>query len=128
MSHKIVSTESAPSAVGPYSQGCIAGNLLFISGQLPIDPDTGVMLTEDIGAATSQCMKNIFAVLEAANKAAHLVKVTIFLTDMGLFEDVNKVYARFFDDAPPARSCIEVSGLPKNSSIEIEAIAVLPIE
>jgi len=125
MSHKIISTDKAPAAVGPYSQGCAAGNILFISGQIPINPGTGEMITDDIAAATRQCMDNLFAVLNAASADAHFVKITIFLTDMSDFGRVNEVYASYFDDNPPARACVEVSRLPKNAQIEIEGIAIL---
>ncbi len=126
MSHRIVSTKDAPAAVGPYSQGCIGGRLLFVSGQIPIDPKNGEMIVSDIGAATRRCMDNLFAVVSAAGKGVHLVKVTIFLTDMGDFARVNEAYEKFFEGEPPARACIEVSRLPKDSPIEIEGIAVLP--
>jgi len=126
MSHKIVSTDKAPAAVGPYSQGCIGGGLLFISGQIPVNPATGEMVTDDIVSATRQSMENLLAVLRASGDGAHLVKVTIFLTDMSNFGAVNEVYASFFDSEPPARACIEVAALPKGAPIEIEGIAVLP--
>lgn len=126
MSHKTVTTENAPKAIGPYSQGCIGGRLIFVSGQIPINPKTGEMISEDISAATRQCMENLFAVVKAAHSEAHLVKVSIFLTDMKNFGAVNEVYADFFDSAPPARACVEVSRLPKDAPIEIEGVAVLP--
>ncbi len=112
--------------MGPYSQGCIGGRLFFISGQIPIDPKTGEMITDDIATATRQCMDNLMAVLRAGHEKAHLVKVCIYLTDMNQFGAVNEVYAGYFDENPPARACIEVSRLPKKASIEIDGIAVLP--
>jgi 2-iminobutanoate/2-iminopropanoate deaminase len=117
MSHKIVATDNAPKAVGPYSQGCIAGNLLFISGQLPIDPATNAMVSGDIKSATRQCLKNVLAVAEAAGKSAHL--------DISQFALVNEAYAEFFPSEPPARACIEARRLPKDAPIEIEAIAYI---
>ena len=125
MCFRVIKTSNAPAAVGPYSQGCVAGRILFISGQIPVDPSTGKMITGDIEAATAQCMENIMAVLRAADENAYLVKVGIFLTDMGDFGKVNGIYATYFDDEPPARACIEVSALPKGAPIEIEAIALL---
>ena len=125
MSHKIVATDNAPKAVGPYSQGCIAGNLLFISGQLPIDPATNAMVSGDIKSATRQCLKNVLAVAEAAGKSAHLVKVNIYLVDISQFALVNEAYAEFFPSEPPARACIEARRLPKDAPIEIEAIAYI---
>ncbi|HHS51223.1 MAG TPA: reactive intermediate/imine deaminase [candidate division Zixibacteria bacterium] len=126
MSHRTVSTDSAPAAIGAYSQACIAGKLVFISGQIPLNPSTGEMITNDIAEATRQCMRNIFAIAKAAGDGAHLVKVSIFLIDMGEFGEVNGAYAEFFDENPPARECVAVKTLPKNAPIEISAIAVLP--
>jgi 2-iminobutanoate/2-iminopropanoate deaminase len=126
MSHRIISTENAPCAVGPYSQGCIGGKLLFISGQLPIDVKTGELEQDDIRKATQLCMSNLLAIAKAGHQSAHLVKVNIFLTSMVDFAAVNEIYATFFDAEPPARACVEVSGLPKGAKIEIEGIAVLP--
>ena len=126
MSHRVISTGDAPGAVGPYSQGCLAGRLIFISGQLPIDPKTGRMETEDIREATRFCMSNLIAVAKAGHAEAHLVKVTIFLKDMNDFPEVNEVYASFFDSDPPARACVEVARLPKGAIIEIEGVAITP--
>ena len=125
MSHRIISTPNAPAAIGPYSQGCVAGRLLFISGQIPLNPETGEMET-DIVRATIRCMENILAVAKAAGEGVHLAKVTIYLTDISRFGRVNEAYADFFDQAPPARACVEVSALPKGAPVEIEAIAILP--
>ncbi len=127
MSFSVIKTSNAPAAIGPYSQGCIAGRMLFISGQIPVDPSTGKMITDDIKAATAQCLENIMAILRAADENARLVKVGIFLTDMGDFGKVNEIYATYFGDEPPARACVEVSALPKGAPIEIEAIAILSI-
>jgi 2-iminobutanoate/2-iminopropanoate deaminase len=101
--------------------------MLFISGQIPVDPSTGKMITDDIKAATAQCLENIMAILRAADENAHLVRIGIFLTDMGDFGKVNEIYATYFGDEPPARACVEVSALPKGAAIEIEAIAILSI-
>ncbi len=125
MSHRSIKTDSAPAAVGPYSQACIAGNLVFISGQLPIDPASGAMVSGDIAEAAAMCLRNIFAIAESAGHSAHLVKVTIFLRDMADFASVNGAYAKFFADEPPARECVAVLGLPKDAPIEMSAIAVL---
>jgi len=126
MSHRVISTGDAPGAVGPYSQGSIGGGLLFISGQLPIDPKTGRMETEDIREAARLCMNNLFAITRAGHVDSHLVKVSIFLKDMDDFGAVNEVYATYFDSEPPARACVEVARLPKDAIIEIEGIAILP--
>ncbi len=126
MSHRVISTGDAPGAVGPYSQGCIGGKLIFISGQLPIDPKTGRMETEDVREATRLCMSNLIAVMKAGHAEAHLVKVSIFLQDMNDFPTMNEVYASFFDSEPPARACIEVARLPKDAIIEIEGVAIIP--
>ncbi len=126
MAHKkAVSTSKAPAAVGPYSQGIIAGDLVFVSGQIPFDPDTGKLAGKDIETQTRRCMENVKAVLAAAGCTLEdVVKVTIFLTDMKDFGAVNEVYAGYFSNHPPARACVEVSRLPKDVRIEIEAIAL----
>ncbi|MFZ5975254.1 MAG: RidA family protein [Bacillota bacterium] len=127
MQNTAVSTDKAPQAVGPYSQGIIAGNLVFISGQIPMDPETGSIKKGDITLQARQALKNLGAVLSAAGAAfSDVVKVTVFLTDMQDFPDVNNVYKTYFEEPYPARSCVEVSSLPKDAMIEIEAIAVLP--
>lgn len=118
-----LSTRDAPSAIGPYSQGIVAGNLVFISGQLPIDPATGRFVDGDICAMTHQCLKNIAAIAAAAETGLDkAVKLTVFLTDMADFAAVNEVYAQYFPGIPPARSAIQVAALPRNASIEIEAV------
>jgi len=126
MSHKTISTYRAPAAAGAYSQACIAGKLLFVSGQIPVVPVSGELIKGDIERATRQCMDNLLAIVEAAHSDAHLVKVTIYLTDMGNFADVNSAYASYFEIDPPARVCVEVSRLPKGAEIEIDGIAILP--
>jgi 2-iminobutanoate/2-iminopropanoate deaminase len=126
MSIRPVETNKAPAAIGPYSQAVIAGGLVFVSGQLPVDPGTGEM-PEDIGKAAEQALKNVGAVLEAAGTSlASAVKLTVFLTDMGDFPKVNGVYQSFFSEPYPARACVEVRRLPRGARIEIEAVAALP--
>lgn len=122
---KLVQTDAAPAAIGPYAQATEAGSLIFTSGQLPIDPATGVM-PSDIAAQTRQSLTNVSAILEAAGSSMnHVMKTTVFLKDMATFAEMNAVYAEFFAaDAVPARSAVEVARLPKDALVEIEAIAV----
>lgn len=125
MEKKPVKTDKAPAAIGPYSQAIKTSNMLFISGQLPIDPKTGV-LVEGIDKQTRQALKNLEAILNEANASLNsVVKTTLYLRDMEDFQTVNTIYSQYFNDAAPARSCIGVLSLPKDASIEIEAIAVL---
>ena len=117
-------TSQAPEAIGPYSQATVAGNLIFTSGQIPIDPATGQVEAESIHEQTEQVMKNLCAVLEAAGSGlASAVKTTCFLSDMEDFTAFNEVYARYFTEKP-ARSCVAVKTLPKNVKVEVEVIAV----
>jgi 2-iminobutanoate/2-iminopropanoate deaminase len=126
MIKKVISTQQAPAAIGPYSQGIATGNLLFVSGQLPIDPTTGKMVDGDIGAKTCQIIKNATAIAkEAGTNLNQVVKTTIFLTDLADFQEVNKAYGNFFPEAPPARSTVQVAALPLGSNIEIEFILVI---
>ncbi len=119
-----IHTSNAPAAIGPYSQGVKTGNMVFVSGQMPVVPATGEVVKGDAGEKARQCMKNVIAILEEAGlKADNIIKTTIFLTDMSDFGAVNEIYASFFDDSYPARSCVEVSRLPKGVDVEIEAIA-----
>ena len=121
----VLATKQAPAAIGPYSQGIQAGNLVITSGQLPIDPATGVM-TEGIEAQTRQSLENCRNVLAQAGAGMeHVVKTTVFLSNMNNFAAMNGVYATFFQDACPARSAVEVARLPKDALVEIECIAVL---
>lgn len=121
---KVIQTTSAPAAVGPYSQAIQIGPLLFCSGQIAIDPSNNEVLKVDIQKQTEQVMKNIAAVLNAASMDfSHVVKTTIFLTDMNDFAKVNEIYGRHFTGEPPARSTVAVSGLPKGVNVEIEVIA-----
>lgn len=121
----VVKTENAPKAIGPYTQGILSERFIFVSGQLPINPVTGTFPSENIKELTRQSLYNIKAILEEAGSSMDkIVKTTIFLTNMDDFVDVNSAYAEFFNEAAPARSCVEVSRLPKNAVIEIEAIAI----
>lgn len=120
-----ISTKLAPAAIGPYSQGIAAEGLIFVSGQLPIDPATGTFAEGDISARTAQSLKNIAAILEAEGSSLDkVVKTSIFVTDLSQFSVVNAAYGEFFRNIPPARSCVQVAALPKGADIEIEAIAV----
>lgn len=122
---KILSTTKAPAAIGPYAQGVQAGQMVFVSGQLPIAPSTGAMCSGTVGDMTRQSMDNIAAILaEAGCTLAHVVKTTIFLKDLEDFAQVNEAYAAFFPENPPARACVQVAKLPKDARVEIEAIAV----
>ena len=124
MGKEIISTNNAPKAIGPYSQAIRAGGFLFCSGQIPLDPATGELVAGPIGAQTERVMDNIAAVLAAAGLTfADVVKSTIYLADLGDFAAVNDVYGRRFPSEPPARSTVEVKGLPKGAGVEIEVIA-----
>ena len=121
-----VSTDKAPQAVGPYSQAISSAPLVFVSGQIPFDPATGNAIEGDIKAKTKRVLTNVKEVLTAAGSSLEeVVKVTVFLTDMNNFADMNQVYAEFFGENPPARSCVEVSRLPKDVDVEIEVIALV---
>jgi 2-iminobutanoate/2-iminopropanoate deaminase len=118
-----ISTKNAPAAVGPYSQAIKHGNLLFISGQIPLDPKTGNLVEGDIEVQTRMVLENIKAVLEAGGMTArNVLKCTCFLKSMEDFEKFNSVYKTYFDESPPARECVEVSRLPKDVSVEVSAI------
>ena len=122
---KEISTTNAPYAIGPYSQGVKIGNMVFVSGQLPIDPQTGKFPDDDIAVLTRRSLDNISAVLyEAGMTMRDVVKTTIFLVDMNDFKAVNEVYASYFPAPEPARSCFAVAALPKAAKVEIEVIAV----
>lgn len=124
MPKKHISTNQAPLPIGPYSQGVISGGLLFISGQIPLDPDTGELVTGDVEAQTDQVLRNLLAVLKAAKMGPeNVVKTTIYLADLQDFPKVNDVYARFLGKEPPARTTIQVGGLPRGARIEIDVIA-----
>lgn len=121
---KAIQTELAPAAIGPYSQAVEIGNLVFVSGQLPIDPQTGVFASEEIKEQTRQSLKNISEILKAAGTdMSHIVKTTVFLADMADFAAMNEVYAEFFSAPFPARAAVAVRTLPKNALVEIECVA-----
>ncbi len=123
MTRQAISTSEAPAALGPYSQGIVSGDLVFCAGQLGLDPATGV-LADGIDAQTERALRNLGAVLDAAGCSwSDVVKTTIFLADIGMFNAVNAVYARFVTDPAPARSTFAVGELPKSALVEIEAIA-----
>jgi 2-iminobutanoate/2-iminopropanoate deaminase len=123
---EVVSTDRAPGAVGPYSQAIRTGDLVFASGQVALDPATGKLVDGGIEEQTRQVLANLSAVLEAAGTTLErVVRATVYLTDLGDFERVNAIYAEWFPEAPPARVCVEVSRLPKESRVEIDAIALL---
>jgi 2-iminobutanoate/2-iminopropanoate deaminase len=120
-----IKTPSAPAAIGPYSQAIIVGDTLYCSGQVAIDPKTGSLIQGTVDAETEQVLENLGAVLRAAGMGyEHVVRCTVFLTDMNDYAAVNEVYARYFSDAAPAREAIQVSGLPRNARVEISCIAV----
>ena len=122
---KIVSTTEAPAAVGPYSQAVRVGQFVFTAGQIPLDPKSGQIVSDDIGEQTRRVLDNLTAVLKAENLTfKHIVKTTIFLTDLGDFQTVNEIYGGYFSEVPPARSTVQVSALPKGARVEIECIAV----
>ncbi len=124
MEKKIITTTDAPAPIGPYSQAVQAGNLLFISGQVAINPATGNVEADDIPAETHQVMKNLQAILQTAGTDfGAVVKTTIFLSDMSLFAQVNEVYGKYFSSSFPARETVAVKGLPKNVNVEISMIA-----
>ncbi|MGZ5280563.1 MAG: RidA family protein [Pseudobdellovibrionaceae bacterium] len=121
---KVILTNSAPAPIGPYSQAIEVGNLVFCSGQIPLDPVTNQVLTGDVKGQAELVMKNVEAVLTAAGlNFKNVVKTTIYLTNMADFQSVNEVYGRFFPEQPPARSTVAVAGLPKGVNVEIEVIA-----
>lgn len=120
---KIISTDKAPAAVGPYSQAIVDGGIVYASGQIPVDPATGEMKTS-VSEAARQSLTNLKNLLESSGSdLENVLKVNIFITDMGKFGELNEVYAEFFTHHRPARSCVEVTALPKDAVLEIEAIA-----
>jgi 2-iminobutanoate/2-iminopropanoate deaminase len=125
MKKTVVSTNNAPAAIGPYSQGIKTASLIFTSGQLPVDMATGELELSDIKKAAKNSLDNVKAILaEAGAEIADIVKTTVFLTDMNDFAAMNEVYSTYFGSEPPARSCVAVAALPKGVKIEIEAVAV----
>lgn len=126
MEKTIIKTTQAPKAIGPYSQAVQVGNLLFASGQTPLDPSTGELVTESFEAQVRRVFKNLEGVLLAAGaNFSNVIKTTVFLKNMAQFAEMNAIYAQYFPENPPARSTIEVARLPKDADIEIELIAVL---
>jgi 2-iminobutanoate/2-iminopropanoate deaminase len=124
---KTVVTDHAPKAIGPYSQGIVANGFLFTAGQIAIDPATGQVIAGDVRAQTDRVLQNLASVLAAAGASwRHVVKTTVFLHDMNDFPAVNETYANVLGDARPARSTVQVSGLPRGVLVEIDAIAELP--
>ena len=122
---KVINTDKSPAAIGPYSQAIKADNLLFVSGQLPIDPNTGEIVSGTIKDQTARVIENLKAILEEAGLTLdNVVKTTVFIKDMKEFSNINEVYASYFINTKPARSCVEVARLPKDVGIEMEAIAV----
>ena len=122
-----VTSPEVPAALGPYSHAIAAGGLVFCSGQTPIDPQTGELVKGDVGTQTRQVLRNLEAVLRACGLGlGHVVKTTVFMTDLGRFTEMNAAYTAYFAEAPPSRSTVQVSALPKGAEVEIEAIAVQP--
>ena len=125
MKHQVIHTDNAPKAIGPYSQAVKAGNMLFVSGQVPFVPETMEIVEGDVKAQTAQSLKNVQAILaEAGLDFSYVVKSTVFIKDMNEFAHINEVYAEFFGENKPARACVEVARLPKDVKVEIEVIAI----
>lgn len=123
---EIIATENAPGAIGPYSQAVKAGNMVFCSGQIPIDPKTGEFVSDDVAEQTEQVFKNLIEVLKAAGAGLeNVVKTTVFLADMNDFSAMNEVYAKYFSENKPARATVQAARLPKDARVEIECIAVI---
>ena len=126
MAIDVIRTDKAPGAVGPYSQAIKAGDFLFASGQIPINPEKGRITAGTISEQAEQCMKNVGAILEAAGATYdNVVKTTVYINDMNFFGAVNEVYGKYFNKTLPARSCVEISKLPKDALVEVEVIAYL---
>jgi 2-iminobutanoate/2-iminopropanoate deaminase len=125
MKRERIATSNGPSAIGPYSQAVVAGELVFVSGQIPIDPARGALIEGDIAAQTDRVMKNLSAILEAAGSSLDkVVKTTVYLADLDDFTVMNETYGRYFKADPPARATVQVAKLPKGAAVEIDAIAV----
>jgi 2-iminobutanoate/2-iminopropanoate deaminase len=123
---KIVSTDRAPKAIGPYSQAVVYSGVAYLSGQIPLDPDTGQVVQGDIAAQTERALENIKAVLEAAGSSlGSVLKTTVYLKDIGDFSKMNEVYGRYFPENPPARATIQAAKLPRDVMVEIDAIAAV---
>jgi len=123
---QVIRADAAPAAIGSYSQAVAADGWLWVSGQIPLDPATGEMVSGGIEAATRRVLDNLSAVIEAAGGTLEqVVRVTIYLTDLGSFQAVNAIYSEYFDESPPARACVEVSGLPGGAEVEMDAVVRL---
>lgn len=123
---EIIKTDNAPGAIGPYSQAVRSGNMVFVSGQIPIDPATGEFVSQDVTEQTEQVLKNLSAVLEAAGSdLSNVVKTTVFLADMNEFAAMNEVYAKYFTANFPARATVQAARLPKDARVEIECVALV---
>lgn len=126
MAIDVIRTDKAPGAVGPYSQAIKAGDFLFASGQIPINPEKGRITAGTISEQAEQCMKNVGAILEAAGATYdNVIKTTVYINDMNFFGAVNEVYGKYFNKTLPARSCVEISKLPKDALVEVEVIAYI---
>jgi 2-iminobutanoate/2-iminopropanoate deaminase len=124
---KQIKTEKAPAAIGPYSQGILSGSLLFASGQIPLDPAAGSLVSGGIQSETKQVLENLKAVLEAGGAGLKdVVKTTVYMADLSEFAQMNEVYGLYFSGEPPARSTVGVASLPRGARVEIEAVAVIP--
>ncbi|MFL6255649.1 MAG: RidA family protein [Pyrinomonadaceae bacterium] len=122
---RVVKTEEAPGAIGPYSQAVVAGGFVYISGQIPIDPATGQFVAGGVREQTAQVLRNLSKVLEAAGSSlARVVKTTVFLADMNDFAAMNETYAAYFDEEPPARSTVQAARLPRDARVEIDVVAL----
>jgi 2-iminobutanoate/2-iminopropanoate deaminase len=122
---KIISTNEAPAAVGPYSQAVRAGSMVFCAGQIPLDPKSGQIVSQDVAEQTRRVLDNLTAVLKSERLTlSDVVKTTVFVTDLADFQTINEIYAKYFSSQPPARSTVQVAALPKAARVEIEAIAV----
>ena len=127
MSRSIVNTSKAPAPVGPYSQAVRCGNLLFVSGQVPIDPESGELVLNSFAEQCHRVLLNLKIILEAGGSAlGNVLKVTIYLQNLAQFNELNEIYSEYFDASKPARACVEVSALPKGVAVEMDAIAEIP--
>ncbi len=126
LKREVIATDHAPAAVGPYSQAIRIGDFIYTAGQIPLVPKTGTLVEGDIQAQTQQVMQNLSYVLEAAGSAlSNIIKTTIFVTDLADFAKINETYGNFFNNAPPARSTVQVAALPLGANVEIEAVALV---
>jgi 2-iminobutanoate/2-iminopropanoate deaminase len=126
MRRESISTRNAPAAIGPYAQAIKAGGLLFVSGQIPLDPATGELVRGGIQTEARQVLNNLKAILEAGGSSLeNVVKTTVFIAEMNQFTTINEIYAEYFRSDPPARACVEVARLPKDVQVEIEAVAIV---